>query len=117
MPRYPPPKILSIYGGGWSPGKKKLLEAVVLPQKSRCFECDKVKSTSVAFSEKQQNDLRNGIASGQIPANTPKGWITCRDCVGGVLSEMMCNDCELVKPLDDFARTQRRTPDIAVSFH
>jgi len=70
----------------------------------------------VAFSEKQLNNLRNGLASGQVPANTAKAWITCRTCVGVQHHEMLCIQCDRVKGLEDFAKTQRRTPDMAVSW-
>ena len=68
------------------------------------------------FSEKQLNDLRNGLASSQIKANEAlKGWITCRVCTGVQNSEMQCIICEKIKGLDGFAKTQRRDPDNAVS--
>ena len=84
--------------------------------RTRCFECGKWKSTTVAYSEKQQNDLRNGLASRQIKRDDmAKGWITCRACVGVQKAEMQCVVCEKVKGLDGFAKTQRRDPDNAVS--
>ena len=83
--------------------------------RTRCFECNKVKNTTVAFSEKQQNDLRNGLASGQVPVKTGKAWITCRDCIGTQHTEMQCVVCERFKGLDGFAKSQRRNPDNAVS--
>ncbi|KAL6717449.1 hypothetical protein ACLMJK_005364 [Lecanora helva] len=99
------PKIRNFYGGGWSKQKKDI---------SKCFECGKIKTTKIAFSEKQQNDLRHGIASRQVSVGDNfKGWITCRTCVGVQKHEMVCVVCDTVKGLEGFAKAQRRDPDNA----
>lgn len=42
-------------------------------------------------------------------------WIECRSCVSGVVVELLCAQCDVVKALSGFTKAQRRDPDRAVS--
>jgi hypothetical protein len=92
------------------------LDRIVVPEKVKCKACKKVRPNQ-SYSNKQLQDLRQHLyTTGALSLASP-GVVKCRGCVGGQTSELMCIICDETKGLDDFAKTQRRTPDEAVCSH
>lgn len=67
------------------------------------------------FSNRQLNEVREEFARNGERAFA-KCKSTCRTCTAGQVTELHCVMCDLTKGLEDFAKTQRRNPDGAVSF-
>ncbi|KAL9635838.1 MAG: hypothetical protein Q9164_003215 [Protoblastenia rupestris] len=94
-------KLPNIHAGGYYPAKTKQLKDVKLPPQSIKY-----------FSNKQCDNLRNGMASGRV--NNPEGkWILCQDCTGTQRTEMECCICGQWKGLDGFAKAQRKNSEHA----
>ncbi|MCJ1338612.1 hypothetical protein MMC09_003901 [Bachmanniomyces sp. S44760] len=93
----------SAHAGGYSE---------VTVAKVRCKLCKKVKGIQ-SYSKKQQNDLRYKILQFKDLNSVNAAQIKCRSCVGGQNTEMTCCMCDEVKGLEDFAKAQRRHPDMA----
>ena len=74
--------------------------------------CDK-NLPQVRFSNKQLNDVRSQIEKEGRMTKTPK----CLTCSGGRLVELECVVCHKTKGLEDFAKSQRKVQDTAVSTH
>ena len=76
--------------------------------------CHRLKAIT-AFSNKQQEILRSGLATGQIrDHNHARGeWIKCSQCHGQA-NEKRCGTCNVWKGLEGFSKAQRRMGDDAV---
>ncbi|KAL2046863.1 hypothetical protein N7G274_000881 [Stereocaulon virgatum] len=109
-----PPKLTSAYNRGWTLHKKKRIDALVLPNKLRCWECRKLLKTSL-FSEVNQKEIKSAIVAGQINIETLQDvpWRRCRHCTPTQVTELECIMCLKVKGLDGFTKAQRRDPDRA----
>ena len=79
--------------------------------------CERLKAIS-AFSNKETDKLRSGLATGRILGiEEAKGInIKCRECNTGQVTEIECTSCGVVKGLDGFSKAQRRNNETAVGF-
>ncbi|KAL9603159.1 MAG: hypothetical protein Q9219_001362 [cf. Caloplaca sp. 3 TL-2023] len=107
-------KPANIFAGGWSAEKAARLNNVQLPEKTRCKGCHKLKALS-QYSNKQLIELRQRVAGPQAEkAKAPAAEIiTCRNCTSGQVQELTCILCHQTKSLEEFGKTQRKTPDLA----
>lgn len=80
----------------------------------KCNRCHVVKNVN-AFAKNRLPDLQAAASrkSGFNARNV--GVITCMQCSPQQVTELLCHMCDETKALDKFPKTQRRTPDTAVS--
>ncbi|KAK6431476.1 hypothetical protein LTR95_012363 [Oleoguttula sp. CCFEE 5521] len=85
---------------------------IFLPDKIKCFRCDKVKPPA-SYATIRQNDLKKKMAEtpGFNAATTPV--VPCMMCTGGQVTELECHMCRKYMGVDKFAKTQRKNPDRA----
>ena len=87
-----------------------------VPEKTKCKVDKKVKKID-QFSNKQKNDLvakMKGLHGVAKEGHLRDGWITCKACTSQQTVELQCTGkCGEWKPLEDFAKTQRRNRDNA----
>ena len=101
------------------PEKYKSLDTssiVLIIHRTKCNKCHRLKLLA-AFSNKQRDELRSGLASGKIKStdHAKSEWIRCIECTSGSRNELQCNICGLTKALDSFSKQQRKQGDDAVS--
>lgn len=63
-----------------------------------------------SFSNKQQSLVRNQMDRG-APVSAANSGMTCRDHSGAPRTELRCELCSLIKPLDDFSKNSRKVGD------
>ncbi|KAL3422429.1 hypothetical protein PVAG01_06585 [Phlyctema vagabunda] len=72
-----------------------------------CSRCSKTKSNS-QFSKSETNKYAAKVANGQS-VNAVTAKLACRTCKGEQRQELECEYCHVVKVLDEFSMSQRRS--------
>ncbi|KAI9820611.1 MAG: hypothetical protein M1827_004980 [Pycnora praestabilis] len=102
----------SPHAGGYNAAAARQLEQVQIPDKIKCKLCKKVKMQS-AYSKRQLGDLRTEIFHNGKINTTVTAYVRCRQCTAQQNNELTCIICDEIKPLDGFAKAQRRNADTA----
>ena len=100
---------------GRNAGPKAFVDSIKVPQKLRCKACQKLKVSS-HFSEYQMIKFKRLLAANPRLSNPNTATIECAICSNSQRDELECANCEDVKSIEDFSRTQRRNGDLAVSY-
>ena len=89
-------------------------DELIFTSRAKCAGCKKTKLIN-GFSKKQQEILVHDLANkSNKKAPASPAIVRCRKCNGGVVQELLCSVCQIVKGLDAFTKFQRSQPDQAV---
>lgn len=94
------------------PASRQLIANVALPNKIRCYRCEKHYPPS-KFSQNQLDTARKAI---RAKGNNANYQIACSGCASGQLFEIQCTSCDKVKGRNEFSNVQQRKPDTAKCF-
>jgi len=82
-----------------------------LPGKIRCRLCKTEKSTIHDFSKTQLRPYQPSVHNPNPKIDNIKA--ACKSCTGQQTTELTCLRCDNTKPLDKFAKRQRKDPERA----
>ena len=78
----------------------------------KCDRCEKWRGTEQNFSQGQRDSARLAIDKQGIKARYK---VRCITCATGLVVEIECTVCLKTKGRNEFAKSQRTKPDVAVS--